>query len=660
MDADALISGLNDSQLQAVTSSGGPLVVLAGAGSGKTRVLTRRIAWRVADGQTDPSRVLALTFTRKAAGELRSRLRANGLRDNVAAGTFHAIALTQLRHRWNDRGIKPPAMLDRKIRVIAQLMGRRARVEPLDVVSEIEWARARLVAPNDYGQAAEQAGRTPPIPPADFAELMERYQQEKRRKRVVDFDDLLALATRDLHNDIDYANAIRWRHRHLYVDEFQDVNPLQFELLQAWRGDSSDLFVVGDPNQAIYGWNGADPGLLTEFARREPGSVVIELNDNYRSTPQVLTMATAALAGKSTALAAHKSDGDVPTLRNYRNDLDEAAGIARRAKDARMVGEPWSNQAVLVRTNAQLVPIEQALIDKGIPVRVRGGTGPLSTKEVKEELRSLTRPGIDVASVLAKLDSTLNEATQEATTAEIERRQNLGALSRLVHEYISIDVDPSGPGLSAWIATVQAGEFDVEGDAIDLSTFHGAKGLEWPIVHVAGLEKGFVPISYAKTGAQLAEEQRLLYVAVTRAEDQLHLSWAEERTFGAKARKRQPSLHLEMLQSAISHLQRGHRPLDWRAKIDFTKSKISSGSSPIKKKSDQNPVNDPLFDALRSWRRDKARAADVPAYIIFSDQTLRAIAKRQPTTRSALAAMPGIGPVKLERYASEVLALVSS
>ncbi len=658
MDADGLLAGLNERQLEAVTTPGGPIVVLAGAGSGKTRVLTRRIAWRIAEGQTDPRRVLALTFTRKAAGELRTRLRASGLRDDVVAGTFHAIALTQLRARWNEKGITPPTLLDRKIRFVAQLLGNRRGVEPLDVVSELEWARARLVAPDDYGNAAELAGRTPPIPAGDMGELMDLYQQEKRRRRLVDFDDLLALALRDLTADSDYANAVRWRHRHIYVDEFQDVNPLQFELLKAWRGDSSDLFVVGDPNQAIYGWNGADPNLLGSFARREPTSVLVDLADNYRSTPQVLTMATAALAGKSTALVPHRSDGPVPTLNSFPSDLAEAAAIAQAIKTAHSAGDKWSRQAVLVRTNAQLVPIEQALSDEGIPVRVRGGQGPLATKEVKDELRSLSRPGINIVHALSELDASLDDVEVEQTTQAIERRQNLAAFSRLVHEYLTIDPEASGPGLMAWIATLQAGELDVDGDAVELATFHGAKGLEWDVVHVGGLEKGFVPISYAKTGAQLAEEQRLLYVAVTRAETELHLSWALERSFGTKTMKRQPSPHLELLQSAISHLQRGHRPVDWKAKIDLNRATVRS-KGPIPKKTDRNPVDDPLFESLRTWRRDKAKAADVPAYVIFSDQTLRAIAKRRPASRSQLAGMPGVGPVKLERYATEVLELVT-
>ncbi len=709
VDVDALLAGLNERQTEAVTAIGGPIVVHAGAGSGKTRVLTRRIAYRVLDGQTEPARVLALTFTRKAAGELRSRLRSSGLRGEVVAGTFHGIALTQLRQRWAERGITPPSMLDSKFRFVSQLVGRQRGVEILDVVSEIEWARARLVSPEHYGAAADMAGRTPPLPADQFAELMVRFQHEKRRRRVVDFDDLLALAIRDLHEDEHYAAGVRWRHRHLYVDEFQDVNPLQFELLKAWRGDTDDLFIVGDPNQAIYGWNGADPNLLSNFAKREPKSTVIRLVDNYRSTPQVLTLANASLAGQGGQLVPHRADGPVPTLRSYASDTHEAAGIAQAVKTAKHADTRWGDQAILVRTNAQLVAIEQALADVGVPVRVRGGAGPLSAPEVKSALRALGRDGIDLREAVVQLDASLEDTGSvgadmaaevdpddddavdelidpgltEGTAAddhpgpegtgrggrtppsspttvnvnEQERRQNLGALSRLVHEYLAIDPAPTGPGLLAWIATVQSNEVATTADAVELSTFHGAKGLEWPVVHVAGLEKGYVPIGYAKTGAQLAEERRLLYVAITRAEHELHLSWAEQRMFGTKSAKRQPSPHLDVIQSAIDHLRKGHRPVDWRA--EMVKSRAAIPKRGRGSATDRNPVDDPLFDALRAWRRERARGADVPAYVIFNDQTLRAIAKRQPGSRAALASISGIGPAKLERFGTEVLAVVA-
>ncbi len=649
---DDLLAGLNQSQLDSVTASGGPVVVLAGAGSGKTRVLTRRIAYRCLTAETDPRRVLALTFTRKAAGELRSRLSTLGLRDGVVAGTFHGVALTQLRARWAERGIDPPQMLDRKIGFVANLMGRRGGADVLDVVSEIEWARARLIEPERYGNAARAAGRTPPLEDAEMADLMVRFAQEKRRRRLVDFDDLLALAARDLRADPDYAEAVRWRHRHLYVDEFQDVNPLQFELLSQWRGDRTDVFVVGDPNQAIYGWNGADPSLLRNFARNEPTAAVINLDDNYRSSPQILTMGRAALGPRARVMKAHRADGAVPTISAYADDIAEAEGIAVMVRQAGSVSSRWSDQAVLVRTNAQLVLIEQALTARGIPVRVKGGESPLRSREVRVQLDVMAR-ATDLAAAVSALDEELGSPPEDQTRGEADRRQNLAALSRLVHEYMTIDPEPTGTGLMAWIATLSADEVTGDGDAVELATFHGAKGLEWPVVHVAGLERGFVPIGYAKTNEQLDEEQRLLYVAVTRAESELHLSWAASRTFGTNVRNRQPSLWLEQLQQAVDHLKAGHRPVDWKLKLNQARKQAKPRSKP------STADDDPVFVSLRTWRSGVAKAANVPAYVVFNDQTLRAIAAAKPTSKSRLAGVSGIGPVKLERYGDQVLDIVS-
>src|SRR5215211_2624993 len=291
-----LLSGLTAPQLEAVTTPGQPLCILAGAGSGKTRVLTRRIAWRVSDGQALASHVLALTCTRRAADELSSRLAALGVRDQVAAGTFHAIAYAQLRRRWADSGQRPPALLDRKTRILARLLPARrspSDVGPAEIAGEIEWAQARMVSPAGYAEAVAAAGRKPPMPAAAVTAIYERYQQEKRRQHLVDFDDLLLACAQALETDPAFAATQRWRFRHLFVDEFQDVNPLQFRLLEAWRDRRDDLCVVGDPRQAIYSWNGADPRYLTGFAERFEGATVVHLDENHRSTPQVVAVADA-------------------------------------------------------------------------------------------------------------------------------------------------------------------------------------------------------------------------------------------------------------------------------------------------------------------------------------------------------------------------------
>ncbi len=658
-DEDRLLDGLSQSQLAAVTQPGGPLIVLAGAGSGKTRVLTRRIAWRVLRGETDPNRVLTLTFTRKAAAELRERQRALGLRDRVPAGTFHGIALTQLRQRWTERRTIPPTLLDRKVRFVAQLCstrtGSRSGVEITDVVAEIDWARARLIAPENYGAAAAAAGRVPPLPPDELADLMVRYQQEKRRKRIVDFDDLLSLAIRDLRADPDYAAAVRWRHRHFYVDEFQDVNPLQFALLSEWLGERDDLFLVGDPNQAIYGWNGADPGLLASMAAADR-STVVELNDNYRSTPQVLGLAAAILGPVAgSKLRSHQGDGQTPTLTSFATDKAEAAGVADAIRGARNIGDRWSDQAVLVRTNAQLVLIEQALGELRIPCRLRSGSGPLRSPEVKTELKAIGRDGIDLVRQLEELDERLADLASpgagQQTSSGVDRYNNLAALSRVIHEYVTLDPRPSGPGLLAWLDTMQQGDVDSSEDAVDLVTFHGAKGLEWPVVHLAGLEDGFVPIAYAKTDAQLQEERRLLYVALTRAERSLHLSWAKERTFGTTTTKRQPSPLLEPIGRAISGLAgTAPTPPDWRAEIARSRSRIPGAP--------QAGTSSATLTELRQWRSRKARAAGVPPHVILADQLLQVIAEHRPATSTQLAAMPGMRPTKLQRYGAELLSVL--
>ncbi len=649
--ADRLLDGLNEPQVEAVTTSGGPVIVLAGAGSGKTRVLTRRIAWRIVHGETDPNRVLTLTFTRKAAAELRERQRLLGLRDRVPAGTFHGIALTQLRQRWAERRTIPPTLLDRKVRFLAQLTGQRKGVEITDVVAEIDWARARLIEPEHYHNEALRAGRTPPLSSDELSDLMTRYQQEKRRKRLVDFDDLLMLAIRDLRADTDYAAAVRWRHRHFYVDEFQDVNPLQFALLNEWIGDRQDLFLVGDPNQAIYGWNGADPQLLETMAKRAE-STVIELNDNYRSTPQVLSLAGATLGALAASkLRSHQGNGPAPTITSYSSDKAEAEGIADAIQQTRGLGESWSDQAVLVRTNAQLVVIEQALSDRRIPSQLRSGPGPLGSPEVRTELKAIGRDGIDLIGSLEELDERLSAIAAENTKISVDRYNNLSALSRVIHEYVTIDPQPNGPGLLAWVDTMQRGDVDSQTDAVDLVTFHGAKGLEWPVVHVAGLEDGFVPIAYAKTDAQLHEERRLLYVALTRAETELHLSWAMERTFGTRTSKRQPAPMLDALSRAVAGLGPvGSRKVDWRSQIERTRRQIPD--------SDEAAPRPEALEALREWRTRKAKAAGVPTHVILNDQILKVMAEQRPTNRAQLATMPGMRPTKLQRYGDELLSVL--
>jgi DNA helicase II / ATP-dependent DNA helicase PcrA len=684
MEAGALLSGLNEAQRRAVTTPSAPLRILAGAGSGKTRVLTRRIAHRVATDEVGPEHVLALTFTRKAAGELTHRLRALGLRESVAAGTFHAIAYAQLRQRWADRGVRPPTLLDRKVGFVARLLPRSLAggTAALDVVGEIEWAKARMVAPGDYVAATAEVKRKPAVDPTVVAATFERYEHEKRTRRLVDFDDLLRLARRDL-DDAEFAAARRWRFRHLFVDEFQDVNPLQYALLRAWIGDRADLCVVGDPNQAIYAWNGADARYLERFDDYHPGGETVSLVDNYRSSPQILAVANAVLAtGRGAPVAElvpNRPDGPIPTVRPLDDDGAEARAVARAVRDAHRPGGRWNDQAVLARTNAQLVVVEEALRKAQVPYRIRGGGTLLDQPEVAQALRDLGRRagaatrevgrgdgagpgtdgrGVDLAAALADLEASARRLEVEGGDQGDERAANLEALVRLGRDYRAVDPAGSVPGFLAWLtATTRGDQPDGRTDAVDLTTFHAAKGLEWGVVHVVGLEQGLVPITHARTSAAVDEERRLLYVAVTRAERELHLTWARQRTFGSRSASREPSLWLEAIDDACARLEGREPPA--RPTRPAAVAKARPRRAPSLAGPDLDDEGRKVFEALKAWRSEVARAAAVPAYVVAHDRTLEAVAAARPRSRDDLLAVPGMGPVKVTRYGDDLLALVA-
>lgn len=687
-----LLDGLNDQQAAAVMSSAQPLRILAGAGSGKTRVLTRRIARRAHDDEIDPARALAVTFTRKAAAELRARLGQLGLRSGVTAGTFHAIAYAQLRQRWAERGVTPPTLLDRKVGFVARLVRSKSPTAALDMVSEIEWAKARLITPDRYAWEANRVGRRPPFELEAVASIYARYEEEKLARRMVDFDDLLRLATRDLHADADYGAARRHLRRHFFVDEFQDVNPLQFELLQAWLGDSLDLCVVGDPNQAIYAWNGADSCYLNDFHEIFPSTESVALEFNYRSTPQIIGVANVVLSSGSHLrldLRPTRGDGPLPTITAYADDVAEARGIARRARDSRFPGRPWSDQAVLVRINAQIPAIAEAFTAAGIPVRTRGAARLLDQPEIKEGLRALGR-AVDLTAGLADLESSVRDvppdvtavsevaaSNTDATTDTVEvtdtRQANVAELVRLGREYLTLDPTGTAGTFRTWLVSALRDGDGGADDAVELTTFHAAKGLEWPIVYLAGLEEGFVPIRHATTAAAQDEERRLIYVAATRAEDHLHLSWAKKRTFGSRLGNRRPSPYLETVELALELLDRGTGPVDLRdavasARTELDRAAAAAAARPRGRgRSDRASGADRLtgeqqqtLDRLKRWRLDRSRAANVPAFVIFNDATLTEMALARPRTARELLDIGGVGPVKAERFGPELLELIAS
>ncbi|MEY2460838.1 MAG: ATP-dependent helicase UvrD/PcrA [Acidimicrobiaceae bacterium] len=686
MDSAALLDGLNEAQRQAVTSEAAPLVILAGAGSGKTRVLTRRIAYRCVTEVADPRHVIALTFTRKAAGELRNRLRNLGLRDHIVAGTFHAVAYAQLRRSWADRRVQAPALLERKGQILGRLIGRGSGVKPVDVAGEIEWAKARMVSPADYPREATAARRRPPVAPDAMADLYDRYEREKRNKRLVDFDDLLRLCAHGIETDAEFASTQRWQFRHLFVDEFQDVNPLQFRLLEAWRGDRLDLCIVGDPNQAIYAWNGADPTLINKLADRIPGTETVTLQSNYRSSPQIVATANRVLecgAVTTLRLRATRPEALVPEVLVHATDTEEARAIAKAIARGHGRDTPWSHHAVLVRTNAQAVLLAESLRAAGAPVRVRGQTPFLQVPEVREALGAMRRSRAGLRDALDDLEVRVRDPLERTdaddtdfddtldlgidtqpllSDAELARIANLEELLRLANEYLADDRSPSAEGFEAWLnATVGTDEGGSGGDAVDIATFHAAKGLEWPIVHLAGLESGLVPIFQAQTNEAAAEERRLFYVAITRAERELWLHRAEERTFGTRSSRRKPSPYLEEIEPVLDAMRRGAAPADAALHLPMVREAVRAATKPRigREKATLEPGDQRLFEELRRWRSQQAKAASVPAFVIFDDKTLTEVAARRPTDRAGLLAVPGIGPVKLERYGDDLLAVVA-
>jgi DNA helicase-2/ATP-dependent DNA helicase PcrA len=535
---DPLLAGLDEYQLAAVTSAAAPLAILAPAGSGKTRVLTRRIAWRAREASVDPRHVLAVTFTRKAATQLGARLARLGVADDLTAGTFHALALAQLRRRAEDAGREPPRVLARKGRVLGPIV-RGAGVPIADVAAEIEWAKARMITPDRFASEANLAPRALPCSADDLAALYDRYEREKRRRRLLDFDDLLWWCADNIERDETFAASQRWRFRHFFVDEFQDASPLAVRLLAAWIGTGTDLCVVGDVAQAIYGFAGADASFLERFDEHFPGGTHIALHYNYRSTPQVVRAAAAVLS-RDHAARAVRADGPVPHIVDYADDRAEADGVARLLFDANRRGIAWRDMAVLYRTNGQATCFEGALARASVPFAATVRDRFLDRTEVQHLVERMERaeqaaPRRALRDHLADLDVWADDEAPEPGEREVAEE-----IVRLGDDYLSAEGGRGSlAGFLLWVELTTREPPRATG--VTLSTFHRAKGLEWSVVCVTGLERGLVPIAYATDDAALAEERRLLHVALSRAHDTLHLSWARQRTLGTRTSVRSRS-----------------------------------------------------------------------------------------------------------------------
>jgi DNA helicase-2/ATP-dependent DNA helicase PcrA len=655
--ASRALAGLDPEQRAAALAVRGPVCILAGAGTGKTRAITHRIAYAVATGTVPAESILAVTFTARAAGELRTRLRALGA-VGVQARTFHAAARRQLSYFAPQiLGGPMPAVADSSIRWVSQaanrLRLRTDKTELRDLASEIDWAKSSLVSPEGYAAAAAKANRGMSLPAARVAEVYAGYEDAKRRNNEIDFADLLLVMAGALEEIPQVARAVRSQYRYFVIDEYQDVSPLQQRLLDAWLGDSQDVCVVGDANQTIYSFAGARPTYLLDFAQRYPQAQVVRLERDYRSTPQIVELANRLIAKEPTAarltLVGQRAPGPVPTFAEHDDEVAEAASVAAAANRLIAEGTPPSEIAVLFRINAQSEVYEKALSDLGIPYLLRGGEKFFERAEVRQAmvlLRGAARADTDEVTLAEAVTEVLssvgwNPAHPPPGGAARERWESLAALVNLAEQFSLEQPEARLDELNRDLEQRAASQHAPTVQGVTLASLHSAKGLEWDAVFLVGLTDQTIPIQHADTPEQLAEERRLLYVGITRARQRLMLSWALARNPG-QARRRRPSRFLDGLRPGSA-----------------TRQNVASASAGKRAKVVPHADDAAAFGRLRAWRKKQAEAQGVPAYVVFSDATLVAIADRAPGDSEELAQVPGVGPTKLERYAEPVLAVLA-
>jgi DNA helicase-2/ATP-dependent DNA helicase PcrA len=676
-------SGLDDEQLAAVTAPRGPVCVLAGAGTGKTRTITRRIAHLVRTGHVAPSQVLAVTFTARAAGEMRTRLRTLGVA-GVQARTFHAAALRQLRYFWpRVVGGDQWQLLEGKLRIVGQAAARaKAGTDAAslrDLAGEIEWAKASLVTAEGYAAAVAKLHRDTPAPAEQVSAVYAGYEALKNRAELLDFDDLLLHTAAALEEHGAVAEEFRDRYRCFVVDEYQDVTPLQQRVLDAWLGDRDDLTVVGDANQTIYTFAGATPRHLLDFPRRFPEAVVVRLQRDYRSTPQVVSAANTLIssargrvAGTRLQLVGQLPPGPEPDFAEHDDEAAEASAVAAQIKRLVADGTPASEIAVLFRINAQSEVYEQALTDVGVPYQVRGGERFFSRPEVRRAMTvlraaSLRTPDHDTAvvdTVRAVLAPVGLAAEPPGGAAQRAQWESLLAIVELAEELVAVEPDADLRRFAAELDTRADAAHPPTVQGVTLASLHAAKGLEWDVVFLVGLVDGTLPIQHADGDDEaIEEERRLLYVGITRARRRLALSWALSRQPGGPRRRRRSRFLYGLIpdEHAASRVANGSSRGSPRPRCRVCGSPLMGADAMKLRRCAGCPsdVDVELLDRLRGWRSEEAKEQQVPAYVVFTDATLTAIAEQRPSDNAALVRIPGIGARKLDRYGPAVLALVS-
>jgi DNA helicase II / ATP-dependent DNA helicase PcrA len=686
-DPDALLEALDPEQREVALALRGPVRVLAGAGTGKTRAITHRIAYGVATGVYAPQQVLAVTFTTRAAGEMRTRLRALGA-PGVQARTFHSAALRQARFFWPKvYGVGLPELVESKLGMVAQA-ARRNRLDSSpatlrDLAGEIEWSKVSNVRPEDYERIAADRGREVGVAPAEVARAFASYEDVKRTAGRMDMEDVLLCAAAVISEDERVAAEVRRQYHHFVVDEFQDVSPIQAALLDLWLGGRHDLCVVGDPSQTIYSFAGANERHLLEFPQRHPGTTSVELVRNYRSTPQVIEVANAVIGAAPTSSSAvrlrpTRPGGPAVEFLEQPDEVSEAAAVAARIRSLVDGGTPPREVAVLVRINAQSEAFEDALTAESVPYVVRGAERFFLRPEVRQAVtlvrgsaRADEAAGVigellveHVSAVLAGMGWSPEPPTARGN--QRDRWESLQALLGLARTYVAEHPEGSLSGLVDELDRRAAEQHAPAAAGVTIATLHAAKGLEWDAVFLCGAHEGALPISHAKDSpVAIEEERRLCYVGVTRARSSLTVSWARARTPGGRG-SRTLSRFFDPVAAApvqTAASTSGRRDKKGRAKSSACRVCGARLFDVAARKLGRcvdcpSSYDEELFERLREWRRERAAQESVPAYVVFTDATLQAIAEVRPASERELLGINGIGASKRDKYADEVLGLV--
>lgn len=660
--ADQILDALDPEQRRVATLLDEPVVVLAGAGTGKTRAITHRIAHAISVGAYQATACLAVTFTARAAGEMRTRLDRLGVA-GLQARTIHAAALRQCQYFWPTAfGSDFPPVADNSFGMVARATATVLKSSETalirDLTTEISWAKSANISAEDYEElcgSRSVAGAEP----RQVAAVFERYEAAKTAAQQVDFDDILLCNAALLTTRPEVAARIQETYRHFVVDEYQDVSAVQHRLISLWVGERNDFCVVGDPDQSIHSFAGASPRFLLGLAKQATDDHVVRLRRNYRSSPQIISVANQLLGRTSNGLVATQPDCDAPTFSVASADDEEIGGVVDWLGRQHNAGSSWDQLAVLYRINAQAPALEAALASAGIPYTVRGADRFYERQEIRAALNNWRkledmRARDALTQVLSGLGWTKEPPAGQGS--QREKWESWQALFELVETQLRDEPEMTSSDCLTWLAQQAAWQAAPVANAVSLSTMHAAKGLEWDGVALIGIREGLMPFASSQDEPELSEERRLLYVAVTRARRQLRISWTQKNNKPTRSRfiarfvDKQPRHSSAPKQSAKRSGKRClmcGKPL---ATIQERRTGRHDGCDEI---ADQE-----LFDLLRAWRMQRATSDSVPAFVVFSDSTLVALAQHAPKTRVELLRIPGIGAVKADKYGAETLALI--